>query len=100
MSLTAIRWARAQRCGSGIAKAVLRHLCDVANEAADNIWPSIPTIARETEFTEAAVKRALRHLEQGGWITIEAQHRANGALTSNRYHLNMNQTNNVYHLNV
>ena len=50
-------------------------------------WPSVRTIAKDLNLSRATVQRALRELQQGGWIMAEPRWRENGSCTSNSYRL-------------
>ena len=61
---------RAARTGSSTAKAVLMTLCQYCGPDG-YCWPSVPTIARDTELSRRCVQMALRSLEDGGIIASE-----------------------------
>lgn len=68
------------------AKLVYLYLNDRKNK--DSIsWPGINTIARDLSLSRSTVKRAIQDLETADLVRKEAQYRANGSATSNRYHL-------------
>lgn len=50
-------------------------------------WPSVRTIAKDLHLSRATVQRALRELQQDGWIAAESRWRENGSCTSNCYRL-------------
>lgn len=50
-------------------------------------WPSVRTIAKDLNLSRATVQRALRELQQDGWIAAEPRWRENGSCTSNSYRL-------------
>ncbi len=85
MSLAAITWAYAQRCGSPTVKAVLLKLADAANDAGI-CWPSLRTIADQTELSLRSVRVALRQLE------------ATGMIQTTRRRVGKNYTSSVYSL--
>ena len=62
MSWVAIKWARKQRAGSPITKAVLTNLALHADEKGF-CWPAQETMAREIECSVDSVQRALKKLE-------------------------------------
>ncbi len=62
MSIVLYLRAREAKLGP-VAKAVLTALCFVADEAGGNIYPSIPTLARWTSFSERAIRDALDELD-------------------------------------
>ena len=93
MSIEAFKWAKTWQVGSAPAKAVLLMIADHYNDADRRAWPSIQTLARETETSESTVRRAVRRLEQLGLIEVESWYRHNDRGTvdqmSNRYYLPM-----------
>ena len=50
-------------------------------------WPSVRTIARDLHLSRATVQRAIRELQQSGWLAAEPRWRENGSCTSNIYRL-------------
>ncbi|MBR2987814.1 MAG: helix-turn-helix domain-containing protein, partial [Clostridia bacterium] len=48
-------------------------------------WPAIPTIARELKLSESTVRRALRDLRRGGYLTTEQRYRTKGGKSSLLY---------------
>ena len=66
--------------------AVYMYLKHRAN-AEGRCWPSVRTIAKDLSLSRATVQRALRELQQGGWIVAEPRWRENGSCTSNCYRL-------------
>lgn len=68
------------------AVAVYMYLRDRADK--DNrCWPAIRTIGRELRLSRSTVKRALRDLEDAGFLTRAARYRENGSNTSNMFFL-------------
>ena len=66
------------------ARTVYMYLKDRANRDGA-CWPGIRTIARELGLSQATVRRALKDLENGGWIVKTPRYRDNGSSTSNFY---------------
>ena len=66
--------------------AVYMYLKHRAN-AEGRCWPSVRTIAKDLSLSRATVQRALRELQQDGWIAAEPRWRENGSCTSNCYRL-------------
>jgi hypothetical protein len=64
MSFDAQSWARKIVTGSPVRKAVLMSIANRANDADGACWPSQKRIAAETEFSERAVRDALKDLEE------------------------------------
>lgn len=85
MSNKAITIAYEIQTGSPTLKAVLVALADFANPKDNSCFPSISTISRMTELSEASVKRAIRKLEEMGFITREVRSHKDGRNTSNLY---------------
>ena len=85
MSITAIKWAYEQHCGSYRAKGVLVKLAD--NADCDGVcWPSISTIAEATELSSRSVIRAIQDLTELGLIEV-TRDRVNGLNVGNKYRL-------------
>ena len=53
---------------------VYRYLRDCANENGQ-CWPSVSRIAKDLHCSESTVKRAIRELEQAGFIAHESRYR-------------------------
>lgn len=76
MSYAAMGWAQRQQVGSPQAKAVLHTLCYVMFDECLEVWASIPYIAKNTEYDERTVRKALQHLAELG-ITSDTGQRKN-----------------------
>lgn len=50
-------------------------------------WPGVRTIAAELKLSCSTVRRALRDLEQSGWLETSPRWRENGSCSSNSYRL-------------
>ena len=81
MSFTAIRWAWSQPTGRSSSKLVLLALADRADDAG-MAYPSIATLAADTDLDRKTVMPALAHLERLGLVVC-----ARGAGKSTRYQL-------------
>ena len=68
------------------ARLVYFYLWDRANQEG-RCWPAINTIARELKLSRSTVKRALRDLEDSGWVERQDRYRDNGSCSSNQYRL-------------
>ena len=68
------------------ARLVYMYLQDRANKDG-SCWPAVKTIARDLKLSRSTVKRALRDLEQTGYLKKQAQYRGTGSCTSNLYTL-------------
>jgi len=68
------------------ARLVYMYLQDRANKDGA-CWPAVKTIARDLKLSRSTVKRALRDLEQTGYLEKQERHRKNGSCTSNLYTL-------------
>ena len=55
-------------------KFVLLSYADHANHEGGDIWPYVSTTARKTGFTERAVQKITRHLEQTGILIDDGVH--------------------------
>lgn len=65
---------KASKCfvGSSADKAVLRCLCDYANDDGSSCRPATSTISAETELNKKTVYKSLSSLAQAGWIEVSA----------------------------
>jgi len=50
-------------------------------------FPSIPTIARQTNLAQNTVRRAIKDLVKAGFLYVTERQRPNGATSSNLYTL-------------
>lgn len=66
------------------AKAVYMYLRD-RMDAEQRCWPGIRRIAMDLRLSRSTVKRALKELEQRGYLQRERRSRENGGDTSNLY---------------
>ena len=58
--------------GSAAEKAVLRCLCDYANEDGSSCRPATSTISAETELNKKTVFKAVASLAEAGWIEVSS----------------------------
>lgn len=63
---------------------VWQYLCNRCGKG-NQCWPSTRRIARELNISVSTVKRAMKDLEQSGWIHKEHRWRENGSETSILY---------------
>lgn len=65
---------KAGKCtvGSAADKAVLRCLCDYANDDGSSCRPATSTISAETELNKKTVYKSLSSLSQAGWIEVSS----------------------------
>lgn len=93
MSITLIAAIYERGPKDSTQRAVLQAMAYSVKDAAlpddPTCWPSYKTLADRCAMSRTTVMRATAALEAGGWITIEAQTRANGSITSNIFHLNI-----------
>lgn len=89
MSLEAMSWALQQKTGATSLKLVLLLLANRHNADTGQCNPSIAKIASETEISPRQVKRILKDLADGGFLTIEEKTRDNGSQSANQYTLHM-----------
>lgn len=68
MSVQCMAWVYRVRVGNPTAKAILLYLAERASDDGSHVWPKIETIATVTEFSERSVVKALKLLEQRGFI--------------------------------
>jgi hypothetical protein len=68
VSTKAIRWARQQRTGSPVSKAVLYVLADHHNAGTGLCCPSTRTIAEEADTDQRTVRRHLDALAERGLV--------------------------------
>jgi len=66
------------------AKAVYMYLKD-RMDADRKCWPGIRRIAADLRLSRSTVKRALKELEQSGYLKRERRSRESGGDTSNLY---------------
>lgn len=87
MSWSALTWATDANVGPTTTKFILILL---ANKADENFscYPSIGTLMTEANASRSTVLRALKNLEQQGFITRRPQFHDSGAQRSSRYYLN------------
>lgn len=88
MSVQAISWAVAQRCGNPSGKMVLYVLANYANSAGE-CWPSTESIANESELSIRSVLTWLQKLADLGLISIERRKTSTGTQLTNKYRLHM-----------
>jgi len=69
-------------------KITLLALCDYSDDKGENIWPSIPTIARRATLSERQAQRVVHELERQGWIVVVGN-ALGGAGRSRRYRINV-----------
>lgn len=60
------------RAGGSADKAVLRCLCDYADDDGTNCRPATSTISAETELNKKTVYKSLSSLSQAGWIEVSS----------------------------
>lgn len=66
------------------ARAVYMYLKDRCGRK-ESCWPGIRTIAADLHLSRSTVKRALKDLEQHGYMCRDPRYRDNGSRTSNLY---------------
>ncbi|MGO4338995.1 helix-turn-helix domain-containing protein [Labrys sp. KB_33_2] len=89
MGVEHIAWAMKKLRGIGVqAKAVLSALGNHADENG-RCWPSLPTIAADSDLSESTVRRVLRQLCNAGALTTEKRFSASGRQQSNTYVINL-----------
>lgn len=84
MSIPAFHWALSQRTESSSQKAVLKCLAEwMIGEEAIECWPTVETIAFETDLNRETVMKATRALEKAG--LIQKRRTCKGLLWQTRY---------------
>lgn len=85
---------KAAKCtlGNSSVKAVLRCLCDYANDDGSNCRPSTETIALETECDRRTVFKAVSFLASNGWLKVISKGRG----ARNFYVINVEKIEAVY----
>lgn len=81
MSVQAYAWSLKKRTGSPSAKAVLLALANYAGPLGE-CFPSMKTLAFDTEQSQDSVRRRLQDLEAAGVVAIFPRTRSNGSQTS------------------
>lgn len=75
--------------------AVYTVLCYYADNTTKELHPKIKTIAEKARCSESTVKRALRNLEEAGYIEISHRYNTFGHRASNQYRLLDPKVHNV-----
>ena len=88
MSIKAMNWADDQTTGKTINKYVLEKLANYADEN-NSCFPSYQYLARKCESTPRTIIRAIKSLEEAGFIQIQPRYTKDGKQTSNRFILNI-----------
>jgi len=86
---------RSRRFGSGARKAIALKLADVANDDGSSIYPSIATIARDTEFCQRLVKRTLANFRSEGLLQVAAG--GGGRTNATRYLMDLAAVSTLPH---
>lgn len=94
MSFLLSRNAAKCTLGSPSAKAVLRCLCDYADDDGTNCRPSTETISLETELDRRTVFKAVSFLSSNDWLKVFNAGRG----SRNFYALNVQKINNGFEL--
>jgi len=91
MSFTALAWASKQKTGNGTTKLILLCLANYADDK-NSCFPSFKTICLISECSRATVIRALKKLEEKGFISINKRFQ--------EMQDSARQTSNIYQLNI
>lgn len=75
--------------------AVYTVLCYYADNTTKELNPKIKTIAEKARCSESTVKRALKNLEEAGYIEITHRYNSFGHRASNQYRLLDPKVHNV-----
>jgi hypothetical protein len=76
-----------------IQRFVLLVLADQASEPLGKCWPSIAQISNRTKLSERSVQRAIRSLQNAGWIDIVDGGRREGGRRANDYFVHREAVN-------
>ncbi|MCX2696378.1 helix-turn-helix domain-containing protein [Ochrobactrum chromiisoli] len=88
MSITVMSQIFKKQMGSSSRKMLAVRLADFADDNGRGIWPSVNTLARETDLSERTVQRLLRDfVEEGLLVVVSAASGRPGEAT--RYDFNM-----------
>jgi len=90
MSFQAMAWAIKQEVGNTTAKFVLLMVANYADEQG-RAWPSQERLAEGIEGSRHTVMRALEVLEEGGFMTRERRHRADGSRAADVLRLDLSR---------
>ena len=66
------------------AVSVYIYLYDRANKNGE-CWPAIPTIAKESKFSQSTIRRALKDLRKAGLLETKQRYREKGGKSSLLY---------------
>ena len=91
MSVSAITWAFGLDGINPARKFVLVTLANYADED-DSCFPGQEKLARDVGTSVSTIRRALKELEDGGYIVRERRYRSDGYRSSDRYYLQVNMT--------
>ena len=76
-----------------IQRFVLLVLADQANDHLGKCWPSVLQISQRTKLSERSVQRAIRSLQNAGWIDIVDGGRREGGRRANDYFVHREAVN-------
>lgn len=91
MSVSAITWAFGLEGINPARKFVLVTLANYADEN-NSCFPGQDKLARDVGTSVSTVRRALKELEEAGYIVRERRYREDGYRSSDRYFLQVNMT--------
>lgn len=75
------------RLGGGVKKAIALKMADCASDAGTSIWPSLDTIAFDTEVPKRTAQRAIKGLVESGLLVVTKQ--GGGRNVSTEYRFDM-----------
>jgi hypothetical protein len=87
MSWETEQWARQQRAGDPVRKAILVAVANEADTSGRNAFPSVKFIAFQCEVSERTVQRRLQELEDMCLLRRVKRFRPDGSQSSNGYDL-------------
>lgn len=75
--------------GAGSELLVMLKFADYANDAGDNIYPSVNTMARHTRLSESQARRVIHSLIDDGWIVVVGNAAGGAPGTTREYRMNV-----------
>lgn len=88
MSIKAVAWAYAQKCGTPAEKLVLITLCDYANDQNGLCaWPSQASISDKCEMSDRHLRRIVSSLIEKGFVSVEHRFDQEGRQQSSIYRI-------------
>lgn len=77
--------------GSGSELLVMLKFADYANDAGDNIYPSISTMAKHSRLSESQARRIIHSLIDQGWIVVVGNANGGAPGMTREYRINVDR---------